>query len=64
MYINDTFHHKEQLDLDVSEDGLFESKFCEVAINKKYKILLSEIYSFKYWLKRIFRNFCTENEVC
>ena len=41
MYVNDKFHHKEQLDHDVFEDGFFESKFSEVVINKKYKILLS-----------------------
>ena len=35
---------KEQLALDVFEEGFFESKFHEVVINKKYKILLSEIY--------------------
>ena len=44
MYINDKSHHKEKLDLDVFEDGFFESKFCEVAINEKFKVIVSEIY--------------------
>ena len=42
MYVNDKFHHKEQLILDV----FFVSKFSEVAINKKFRILLSDIYIF------------------
>ena len=44
MYVNGNFDHKGWLDLDVFEEGLFEPKFCEVAINKKYKILSLEIY--------------------
>ena len=39
MYVNDEFHHKEWLDF---EYEFFESEFCDVAINKKFKILLSE----------------------
>ena len=38
MYVNDKFQHKEWLDLDLFEEGFFESKFCEVANNKKLKI--------------------------
>ena len=44
MYVSDKFHQKEQLDIDVFEEAFFESKFHEMAINKKFKILLSEIY--------------------
>ena len=42
MYVNNKFHHKEQADHDVFEEGFFESKIFEVVLNKKYKILLSE----------------------
>ena len=44
MYINDKFLHKEWLDLDAFEEEFLELKFCEDAMNKKFKILLSEIY--------------------
>ena len=35
LYVNYKFHRKEWLDLDVFEERLFESKLCEVALNKK-----------------------------
>ena len=43
MNVKDTLHQKEQLDLDAFEEGFFEPKFCEVAINTKYTFLW-EIY--------------------
>ena len=60
MCVNGKFHHKEQLDFDLFKEGFFESKFCEVAINKKYTIVLSEIYKAPNTSgKEFFRNFCT-----
>ena len=44
MCVNDKFHYKEWLDLDVFEKQFIESTFCEVAINRKFNIFLSEIY--------------------
>ena len=35
MYVNDKFHHKEQIDLAEFEEGFFQSKFCEVIFNNK-----------------------------
>ena len=43
MYVKNKFHHKQWLDHDTFEDGFFEPKFCEVAINKKFKILVKNI---------------------
>ena len=62
MYVNDKLHHKKQLDLNVFEEGFFESKFREVAIDKKFKNLLSETYRVPNTSKKIpFRNLCIEN---
>ena len=44
MYINDEFHHKEPLEHDVFEEGLFESSFCNWLKTRSSKMLLSEIY--------------------
>ena len=57
MYANGKFHHREWLDV------FLESKFCEVAINKKFKILLSEI-EFQIQVKNFWGIFSTENGVC
>ena len=54
MYVNDKFYHKEWLDLYVFEEGFFESQVCEVAIDKEFKILLSEIYRVPNTSKNIF----------
>ena len=43
MYVSDKFYQKGWLDLDAFENAFFESRFCEVEINTKYKILLSEL---------------------
>ena len=64
MYVYDKFHHKEQLALDVCEEGFFESKFCEVDTNTKFKILLSGIYRVTNTSDNYFRNHCTGNRVC
>ena len=58
-YVNDKFHHREQLDPDVFEEG-----FGEVAINKKFKILLSEIYRVPNSREKFLGNLCAENGVC
>ena len=57
MYLNDKFLHKEQLDLDLFEKGFFKYKFCEVAINMKFKILLSELFRVPNTSKKVLEIF-------
>ena len=41
MYINDKFHHKEWLDIDVFEEVFFESKF-QILLRKCFGNLYTE----------------------
>ena len=45
--VKDKFYYKEWLDLDVFEEGFFESKFCEVAIKNKFKFFYQKYIAFQ-----------------